>query len=71
MPSSKCEGLSCPTHFLKNRGSVLRKKLNTELNKSHFLSDKMILCIVRKKRQNIYSKGIFSAPVVTHFILKV
>ena len=24
MPSTKCEGLSYPTHFLKNRGSVIR-----------------------------------------------
>ena len=24
MPSAKCEGLSYPTHFLKNRGSVIR-----------------------------------------------
>ena len=24
MPSSKCEGLSYPTHFLKSRGSVTR-----------------------------------------------
>ena len=23
MPSTKCEGLSYPTHFLKNRGSVI------------------------------------------------
>ena len=24
MPSTKCEGLNYPTHFLKNRGSVIR-----------------------------------------------
>ena len=24
MPSTKCEGLSNPTHFLKSRGSVIR-----------------------------------------------
>ena len=24
MPSTKCEGLSYPTHFLKSRGSVIR-----------------------------------------------
>ena len=24
MSSTKCEGLSYPTHFLKNRGSVIR-----------------------------------------------
>ena len=24
MPSTKCEGLSCPTHFLESRGGVIR-----------------------------------------------
>ena len=24
MPSTKCEGISYPTHFLKSRGSVIR-----------------------------------------------
>ena len=24
MPSTKCEGLSYPTHFMKSRGSVIR-----------------------------------------------
>ena len=24
MPSTNCEGLSCPTHFCKSRGSVIR-----------------------------------------------
>ena len=27
MPSTKCEGLSYPNHFLKNRGSVIRSNL--------------------------------------------
>ena len=27
MPSTKCEGLSYPTHFLKSRGSVIRNDL--------------------------------------------
>ena len=36
MPSTKCEGLSYPTHFLKSRGSVIKNIffLNTELNKA-------------------------------------
>ena len=27
MPSTKCEGLSNPTHFLKSRGSVIRNNI--------------------------------------------
>ena len=27
MPSTKCEGLSYPTHFLKSRGSVIRNTI--------------------------------------------
>ena len=46
--------------------------LNTELNKPHFLRDEMILmhCSLIIK-QNIYSIGIFPAPVVTQLIVKV
>ena len=46
--------------------------LNTELNKPHFLRDEMIFmhCSLQIK-QNIYSIGIFRAPVVTQFIVRV
>ena len=46
--------------------------LNTELNKPHCLRDEMIFmhCSLQIK-QNIYSIGIFLAPVVTQFIVKV
>ena len=61
MPSTKCKGLSYPTHFLKV-GVVLLGIifLNTALNKLHFLRDKMIFkhCSLQI-RQNIYSIGIF------------
>ena len=73
MPSTKCEGLSYPTHFLKSRGRVIRIiSLNTELSKLHFLRNEMIFmhCSLQIK-QNIYSVGIFRAPVVTQFIVKV
>ena len=73
MPSTKCEGLSYPTHFLKSRGSVLGIVfLKTERNKPHFLCDKMIFmhCSLQIK-QNIYAKVVFRAPVVTQFIVKV
>ena len=73
MPTTKCEGLSNPTHFLKSRGSVIRNIfLNTELNKPHLLRDEMIFmhCLLQIK-QNINPKGIFRAPVVTQFMVKV
>ena len=73
MPSTNCEGLSYPTHFCKSRGSVIRNNfLDTELKKPHILCDKIIFmhCSLQIK-QNIYSIGIFRAPVVTQFIVKV
>ena len=73
MPSTKYEGLMYPTHFLKKRGSSIRNNyLYSELKKPHFLSDEIIFihCLLQKK-QNIYSTGIFRAPVVTQFIVKV
>ena len=70
MPSTKCEGLSYPTHFLKSRGSVIGN--NTELNKPHFLRDEMLFMHGSLQiKQNIYSIGILRAPVRTHFIVKV
>ena len=72
MPSIKCKGLSYPTNILKSRGSVIRNSfLNTEVKKPHFLCNKMIFmhCSLQIK-QNIYSIGIFRAPVVTQFIVK-
>ena len=73
MPSTKCEGLSYPTHFLKSRVVLLGIVfLNTELNKLHFLRDERIFmyCSLQIK-QKIYSIGIFRATVVTQFIVKV
>ena len=46
--------------------------LDTELNKPHFLRDEMIFMHQSLQiKQNIYSKGIFRAPVVTKLILKI
>ena len=46
--------------------------LNTELNKPHFLRDEMICMHCSQQiKQNIYSIGIFRAPVVTQFIVNV
>ena len=46
--------------------------LNTELNEPSFLRYEMIYmhCLLQI-RQNIYSIGIFRAPVVTQFMVKV
>ena len=46
--------------------------MKTELNKPHLSRDEMIFmhCLLQIK-QNIYSIGIFRAPVVTQFIVKV
>ena len=46
--------------------------LKTELNKPHFSRDEMIFmhCLLQIK-QNIYSIGIYRAPVVTQFIVKL
>ena len=78
MPSTKCEGFSYPTNFLKSRGtcSVIRNNFleyrTKHANKLHFLRDEMIFmhCSLQIK-QNIYSIGIFHAPVVTQFTVKV
>ena len=43
--------------------------LDTELNKPHFLRDEMIF--MHCSLQKIYSIGIFCAPVVSQFIVKV
>ena len=73
MPSTKCEGLSYPTHFLKSRVVLLGILfLDYKTKQATFLRDERIFmhCLLQIK-QNMYSIGIFRAPVVTQFILKV
>ena len=73
MPSTKCEGLSYPIHFLKSRGSVIRnnfleyrtKKATLFARRSDFMH-----CSLQIK-QYIYPIGNFRARVVTQFIVKV
>ena len=73
MPSIKCQGLSYPTHFLKNRGSVIMK---------YFLEYRTKQATLVARRNDIYAlfatnkvKHIlnrhFRAPVVTQFMVKV
>ena len=66
-------GLSYPTHFLKSRDSVIRNNfLGSRSKEVILLRDEMnfMHCLLQIK-QNIYSIGIFGAPVVTQFIVKV
>ena len=73
MPSTKCEGLNYPTHFLKRRGSFIRNNfLEYTTKQATLLRDEMIFmhCSLQIK-ENLYSIGIFRAPVVTQFIVKV
>ena len=73
MPSTKCEGLSYPTHFLKSRGSVIR---------NNFLEYRTLQAALYAQQNDFYALfatnkaknipiGIFRAPVVTQFIVKV
>ena len=76
IPSTKCEWLSHPIHFLKSRGSVIRNNRNNILE---YRTKQATLCTRRNdfyalyatNKANIYSIGNFRAPVVTQFIVKV
>ena len=73
MPLTKFEGLSYPTYFLKSRGSVIRNNfLENRTKQATLLRDEIVFmhCLLQIK-QNVYSIGIFRAPVVTEFIVKV
>ena len=45
MPSTKCEGLSYPTHFLKSRGSVIRNNFLEYRTKQATLLRDEIICM--------------------------
>ena len=73
MQSTKCEGLSYPTNYLKSRGSVIRNNFLGNRTKQATLiarQNEFMHCLLQIK-QNIYSTGIFHASVVTQFIVKV
>ena len=73
MPSTSRERLSYPTHLLKSRSSVIRKiflEYRTEQATLFARRNDFMHCSLQIK-QNIYSIGIFRAPVVTQFIVKV
>ena len=73
MPSTKCEGLSYPTHFLKSSGSVIRNNFLEYTTKQATLfsrrNDFHALFTTNKAKHILID--IFCAPVVTQFIVKV
>ena len=73
MPSTEYEGLSYPTHFLKSRGRIIGNnylKCRTK-NATIFARRNDFMHRSLQIKINIYSIGIFRAPVVTQLIVKV
>ena len=73
MPSTKCEGLSYPTHFLKSIGSVIRNNFlgYRTTQATLFARRNDLYALFATNKVKTYSIGIFRAPVVTQFIVKV
>ena len=57
MPSTKCKGLSYPTHFLKSRGSVIR---------NNFLEYRTKLATLFARRNNAYA--LFAINKAKHIL---
>ena len=73
MPSTKCEGLSYPTHFVKSRGSVIRNNIHEYRAKQATLfarRNAFYALFATNKAQHILNRH-FGAPVVKQFIVKV
>ena len=73
MPLTRCERLSYPTHFLKNRGSVIRKKILEYRIKQATLyapRNDFYALFVTNKANDILNRHV-RAPVVTQFIVTV
>ena len=68
MPSTKCEGLSYPTHFLKSTGSVIMNNFfdYRTTQATHFLvrRNDLYALFAASKAKNILNRHI-RAPVVT------
>ena len=76
MPSTKCEGLSYPTHFLKGRGSAIRANFHEYRTKQATLfaqrNDLYALFVTNKTfscscSDTIYSKSIKKNRKKFHF----
>ena len=73
MPSTKCEGSSYPTHFLKSRGSVIRNNfLGYRTKQATFFArqNDFYALFVTNKAKHILNMH-FSCSVVTQLIVKV
>ena len=73
MPSTKCEGLSYPTHFLKSRGSVVGNNFLEYRTKKATLfarRNDFYALFSTNKAKHILNRH-FRAPIVTRFIVKV
>ena len=57
MPSTKCEGLSYPTHFLKSRGSVIR---------NNFLEYRTKQATIFARRNDLYT--LFATNNAKHIL---
>ena len=73
MSSTKYEGSSYPTHFLKSRGSTITNNFRKGRAKKarQLLRDEMIIvhCLLENKAKHILNRHF--EPVVTQFIVKV
>ena len=59
MPSTKCEGLSYPTHFLKSKGSVIKDNFHEYRNKQATLSalrNDFMHCSLQIKQNNLFNR---------------
>ena len=65
MPSTKYKGLNYPTHFLKSRGSVMRKSvLEYRTNQATlFARQNDFYALFTTNKAKIYLIGFFHAPV--------
>ena len=73
MPSTKCEGLSYPTHLLKRRGGVIKNNFLEYRTKQATRFARRIdlyALFATNKAKHILNRH-FPAPVVTQFIVKV
>ena len=73
MQSTIYVGLSYPTHFLKNKGSVIMNNFLEYITykATHIAQRNDSYALLAIKKQNIYSIDFFRAPVVTQFMVKV
>ena len=74
MSSTKYEGSSYPTHFLKSRGSTITNNFHKGRAKKavQLLSDEMIImhCLQENKAKHILNRHFFSSCSDTFFLYK-